>query len=130
MNKVALDSMINLFEGVIPQLLIFVGLIISISLFWKNDLILFIVLGYSLLHLWYLKIYRTDDIIVAVILGFGFIIGEIVIVKSGAWNYSNTTYACIPMWLYFAWCHIIMVACRISNAIGFWLLMTRMSSNK
>ena len=130
MNKVTLDSMINLFKGVIPHLLIFVGLIISISLFWENDLILFFVLGCSLLHFWYLKIYRTDDIIVAVILGFGFIIGEIIIVKSGAWNYSNTTYTCIPIWLYFAWCHTIMVACRTSNAIGFWLLMTRMSSNK
>ena len=129
-NRVNLDTMFQLLKGSIPHIFILIGLVISMCVFWNNEYTLSLILAYSMFQLWCSEIYRTDEIIIATILGLGFMIGEIIIVKSGAWKYSSTSCMCIPVWLYFAWCHTIIIIFRISNAIGFWILMTKMRNMK
>ena len=99
------------------HILIIIGLVISISLFCESDLILSVLLGFSLLLFWYMKIYRTEDIATSIIMGIGLSIGEIIIIKYGAWSYTNVV--SIPIWLVFAWCHTVIAIRKISNTI--WL---------
>ena len=95
-----LDLTISLLKGVFKHLLIFIGLILSISLFWGNNLLLSLLLLFSLVFFWYKNIYRTDDVIMSIILSIRFSIGEIIIVKNGAWSYTNIAHTGVPMWLF------------------------------
>lgn len=124
MKKQDLDLIISLFKGVFKHLLIFVVLVLSISLFWKNSLLLSLLLGFGLVFLWYKKAYRTDDVIISIILSIGFSIGETIIVKCEAWSYTNAVG--IPMWLFFAWCHTVIVIHKIAGNIQIYILKNKM----
>lgn len=128
-RKVLLDFIISLFKGVFKHIIVLIGLVISICLFWENNLLLFLLLGCSILLFQHLKFYRADEIIIAIVISTGFLIGEIIVVKSGAWSYTNSSLG-IPMWLFFAWCHTVIAIHRIANAIGFWHLTCRMMNDK
>ena len=58
-----------------------------------------------------------------------FSIGEIIIVKNGAWSYTNIAHTGVPMWLFFAWCHTVIAIHRVANSIQMWLLMKTMKKD-
>lgn len=116
-------TIFKLFKHDLPYAFILIGLVCSMCIFWKHEYILFSILGYSIFQLWYLNMYRLYEIIIAVILGLGFMIGEVIVVKTGVWRYSNISCICIPIWLYFAWCHTVICISRISTSLSF-IMMT------
>jgi len=65
----------------------------------------------------------------SIILSIGFLIGEIIIVKNGAWSYTNIAYTGVPIWLFFAWCHTIIVIYRAGKSIQMRLLIQTMKKD-
>ena len=82
--------------------LLFLGGIISISLFFRNNVVLtgLLILAWILgLKFWH----KREDIFFFLSGSIVGPVGEIVCIKFGVWSYSNPSFFGIPMWLPFAW---------------------------
>ena len=84
------------------DLILFIAAIILISLFYRDNLILTVMLILTCLvgfKFWYKK-HDAYFFIAAAIIGP---VGEIVVIYFGAWSYANPTILGIPVWLPLAW---------------------------
>lgn len=96
------------------ELIVFCAGIIAMALFYKNNILLTLILLASWaagIKFWHKK----HDIYFYVA---GAIIGpisEIICIRFGVWQYANPTFLGIPMWLPLAWGLITMLIKRISE---------------
>ncbi len=101
-------------KELILEVILFSGGVASISLFYRNNLLLTLIL----LLAWMIGIkfwYKDHDIYFSLI---GMVVGplgEIVCVKFGAWTYSNPTFLGIPIWLPLAWALAVVLIKRIAE---------------
>ena len=88
--------------------LLFIFCIILISLFWKNNILLTVLLSISLISI-LIFFHNKKDLIVIFVSGIGGAVGEAILVSFKIWNYANPTIFSIPMWLPLAWAHIAVI---------------------
>lgn len=101
-------------KELIFEIILFGVGIASISLFYKNNILLL----FSLIIAWALGIkfwHKIHDIFFFVTGAIVGPIGEIVCIYFGVWQYANPTFLGIPIWLPFAWGLATMLIKRIAE---------------
>ena len=88
--------------------LLFIFCIILISLFWKNNILLTVLLSISLISI-LIFFHNKKDLIVIFVSGIGGAVGESILISFKIWNYANPTIFSIPIWLPLAWAHIAVI---------------------
>lgn len=98
------------------EIILFIAGIISITLFFKNNILLTLVL----IIVWAIGIgfwHKKDDILFFITGAIIGPIGEIVCIYFGVWKYANPTFLGIPIWLPFAWGLATMLIKRIAETL-------------
>ena len=96
------------------ELILFSSGIAAISVLWKNNFLLTILLligwliGFKLWH-------KKQDFYFFVIGAIVGPIGEIVCIHFGAWKYSNPSFLGIPVWLPFVWGLAVILIKRLAE---------------
>ena len=104
-------------KELIFEFIVFVIGIAAISMFFKNNLILLLIL----IAVWGISIafwHRKIDIIFYIV---GAIIGpvaEIVCINYGVWQYANPSFLGIPIWLPLAWGFAVVMIKRVAETIA------------
>jgi len=88
--------------------LLFIFCIILISLFWKNNILLTVLLSISLISI-LIFFHNKKDLIVIFVSGIGGAVGEAILIYLNVWNYTNPTIFNIPIWLPLAWVHVAII---------------------
>lgn len=77
-------------------------MMISMGIGWKcNSFIM--MLSIFVLGLWLLTGYDVDEFVLFIFSVVFFQFGEMIMIRTDAWSYSNPTYFGIPIWLPFVW---------------------------
>lgn len=92
----------------LKALFLFVFCIILIGLFWKNNILLTILLFISLISI-LIFFHNKKDLIAIFISGIGGAVGEIILIFLKVFNYANPTILNIPIWLPLAWAHVAII---------------------
>ncbi len=98
------------------EILAFFVLASSMALLWKHTIILtsvYLIVFVAAAFFWLKK----DEIVLFIIATIFFQIGEIIIVRSGAWTYNNPTYLNIPVWISLSWGYIAVIIKKLSTTI-------------
>ena len=92
----------KILQDLFYELLLFLITVFIVALSWKNNILCLVLL----LVLWAIQVFfwpKKNDLsyfLIAFILGP---IAEIIAIKFGAWQYSNTNFLGIPIWLPVLW---------------------------
>ena len=109
-------SIENLRNIMIYDAVMYVLLIVSLCMFWRMNILLFIImLVLTLLSL--IKYHENTDICFVIIAGIIGPIGEIICIYFGVWSYSNPDILGIPMWLILAHAYFGIIVRRTSITI-------------
>jgi hypothetical protein len=84
------------------EVILMLYLIMTLAFFWKNNLVCSLLIIAGLCFTFIIRSNKADGLsfLAGAVIGS---LGEIIVVNSGAWNYSNPTIAGIPLWLPLAW---------------------------
>lgn len=89
----------------IKAIFLFLFCLIIIALFWKNNILLTILLSVSLISILILY-HKKKDLITIFAAAMGGSLGELILIYLGIWSYTNPTLLNIPLWLPLAWAHV------------------------
>ena len=101
---------------ILSEAVIFIIVVSAVSLFWGNNLLLFLVLltvWVIALRLWHTKEDVSFSMVAAVLGPFT----EAICIYFGAWVYSNPSFFGIPAWLIILWGIAGILAKRIAETI-------------
>jgi len=102
--------------GVLYEVGVYFAAILITSLFWKNNNLVFFLLGLLWLIailLWHDK-YDFIAFIIAAVLGP---IAEIICIRFGVWSYANSSLFGIPIWLPLLWGFAVVMLRRIFETL-------------
>jgi hypothetical protein len=87
--------------------------LLAVSVFWKNNLIVFFILtAFSII----LLISRSKtELILFLFCGISGMIAEVVAIFFGTWNYSNPSFFGVPIWLPILWAIASIYMIRIAK---------------
>lgn len=103
-------------QELIFEIALFVGGMISISLFFMNNLLL----TFLLMFAWALGIkkwHKKHDVVFFITGAIIGPLGEILCIYFGVWQYANPSFLGIPVWLPFAWGLATMLIKRIAETV-------------
>jgi len=80
-----------------------ISIMLLMGICWEYNLLVLVVCLFTLCLFWVVTGFDADEICLFVFSVLFFQIGEIVMVHTGVWVYSNPTYLGIPIWLPVAW---------------------------
>lgn len=96
---------------------IFLSSLLVISFFYKNNLMLTVLV--IIITLTYFKfLYKNHDIFLFLTGTAIGVCGEIVFIHFGAWQYTNPSFLGVPLWLPFAWGFTVMVIRNIAESLA------------
>tara|TARA_Y100000310_G_scaffold339368_1_gene431835 strand:+ start:3594 stop:3947 length:354 start_codon:yes stop_codon:yes gene_type:complete len=107
----------NILVEFIFEISCFFVLAFLMALLWEHSVILtsvYLVIFLFASIFWFKK----DEILLFIIALLFFQIGEIIIVRSGAWTYNNPTYLGIPIWINLSWGFTAVIIKRLSITVS------------
>ena len=97
-----MKALMEHWKGIMIAIVFAVLTLTSVILFYENSLLTIVIM--ALISIVMLLKYRSA--IITQIFVFTAIVGpltEIIVIRSGAWNYTNPDFLGIPAWLFFVW---------------------------